>query len=56
MRMTQTEILHMRVSPEIVRALDNLRKLEDDFPTRTEMVRRLVERARDAAAKEAKRK
>ena len=43
--MAQTDILHMRVAPEVIRMLDNLRKSEDDLPSRSEMVRRLIERA-----------
>lgn len=43
--MTQTSILHMRVAPEFIEALDRLRKAEDDLPPRSEMVRRLIERA-----------
>ena len=46
--MTQTEILHMRVAPDLISALDRLRKQEADLPSRSEMVRRLIERA-DAA-------
>lgn len=44
MAQTQTEILHMRVAPDLIRTLDLLRKREDDLPSRTEMVRRIVER------------
>ncbi len=39
------EIIHMKVTPELIRALDNLRRAEPDLPSRSEMVRRLVERA-----------
>jgi metal-responsive CopG/Arc/MetJ family transcriptional regulator len=46
--MEQTEILHMRVSSTIMRKLDGLRKREDDLPSRSEMVRRLIERGESA--------
>lgn len=44
--MTQTEILHMRISAEHMAWLDDLRRVEPDLPARSEMVRRLIERAR----------
>ncbi len=47
--MAQDDFLHMRISKPLRDALDNLRKLESDFPSRSEMARRLIERA-DAAA------
>jgi metal-responsive CopG/Arc/MetJ family transcriptional regulator len=43
--MTQDSILHMRVSEDVKTLLDELRKLEPDLPSRSEMVRRLIERA-----------
>jgi metal-responsive CopG/Arc/MetJ family transcriptional regulator len=43
--MTQDSILHMRVSEDVKTLLDDLRKLEPDLPSRSEMVRRLIERA-----------
>lgn len=43
--MTQDSILHMRVSEDVKAALDELRKREPDLPSRSEMVRRLIERA-----------
>ena len=44
----QTEILHMRVTPDTVIMLDDLRKAEKDLPSRTEMVRRLISRSSQA--------
>lgn len=38
-------ILHMRISDEEKTVLDELRKAEPDLPSRSEMVRRLIERA-----------
>ena len=35
----------MRVSEEFLRDLDELRKRQDDLPSRSEMIRRLVEEA-----------
>ena len=43
--MTQDAILHMRIAGEIVEVLDDLRRKEKDLPTRSEMVRRLIQRA-----------
>jgi hypothetical protein len=39
----------MRIAPVIKEILDELRKLEKDLPSRSEMVRRLIVRALDAA-------
>lgn len=51
------EILHMRMDAEHLQMLDRIRKSEDDLPTRTEMVRRLIERAvSDREARETKSK
>ncbi len=52
--MTQDSILHMRVSEDVKALLDDLRKLEPDLPSRSEMVRRLIERA--VAERKGKRK
>jgi hypothetical protein len=43
--MEQDAILHMRVSGELKARIDLLRKAEPDLPSRSEMVRRLVDRA-----------
>ena len=43
--MTQSDILHMRLATEYLRMLDAIRRDEADIPTRSEMVRRLIERA-----------
>jgi hypothetical protein len=37
----------VRLTPELRRKLNNLRRKEDDIPTPVEMVRRLIERAAD---------
>lgn len=47
--MAQDSILHMRISEELRRELDELRKQEPDLPSRSEMVRRLILRARVSA-------
>jgi len=49
--MAQDDILHMRISAEMMATLDELRKREDDLPSRSEMVRRLIDRAMNAQAK-----
>ena len=36
--------LHMRVGIEIIEVLDYVRKFENDLPSRSEMVRRLIMR------------
>lgn len=38
-----------RVDPEFLRSLDDLRKLEPDLPSKTEMLHRVVEQARKKA-------
>jgi hypothetical protein len=43
--MTHDKILHMRIAPVFKEVLDELRKLEKDLPSRSEMVRRLIARA-----------
>jgi len=48
--MTQEAILHMRVSAEFEAQLAALRKAESDLPSKSEMIRRLVERANAALA------
>ena len=45
--MTQDTSLNMRIALEIKEILDELRKLEKDLPSRSEMVRRLIVRAFD---------
>ena len=41
----KTKQLQMRVSEDFLRDLDELRKRQDDLPSRSEMIRRLVEEA-----------
>ena len=43
--MTHDTFLNMRIAPEIKEVLDELRKLEKDLLSRSEMVRRLIVRA-----------
>ena len=43
--MNKTNLLQVRVSDDEVSAIDELRKAEADLPARSEMVRRLIERA-----------
>ena len=47
--MTQDTILHMRIAEEIRTKLDDLRRIEPDLPSRSEMVRRLIEEAHKRA-------
>ena len=47
--MTQDTILNMRVAEEIRAKLDDLRRAEPDLPSRSEMVRRLIEKAHERA-------
>lgn len=53
--MEKDAILHMRLQEDLKRSLDDLRRQEPDLPTRSEMVRRLIQRAIEASAKKAKR-
>jgi len=41
-----SERMELRISPEDLQAIDDLRRLEPDVPPRSEMIRRLIERAR----------
>jgi hypothetical protein len=43
--LVQNRIFQMRVTLDFLRSLDALRKLQSDHPSRTEMIRRLVEKA-----------
>ena len=47
--MTQDTILHMRIAEEIRAKLDDLRRLDPELPSRSEMVRRLIEEAHKRA-------
>lgn len=49
--MTQDTFLHMRIAEEVKLMLDDLRKGEPDLPSRSEMVRRLIERAHESEKK-----
>lgn len=41
----RTEHLHLRCEPALKRVLDALRRAEEDLPSQSEMVHRLVQRA-----------
>lgn len=43
--MKHDKILQMRLSAQIKADLDELRRREQDIPTRSEMIRRLISRA-----------
>lgn len=43
--MEHDQILQMRLSGELKKALDELRRREPDLPSRSEMIRRLIEKA-----------
>jgi len=47
----QDTFLHMRIAEEVKLMLDDLRKGEPDLPSRSEMVRRLIERAHESEKK-----
>lgn len=40
-----TKPIHIRLSEEMLRQLDDVRREESDLPNRSEMIRRLIERA-----------
>ena len=48
MSAAKDERFTFRATPEILEALDELRRAEKDVPTRSRMLKRLVERARAA--------
>lgn len=50
--MGKDAILHMRLEAAEKAALDDLRRAEPDLPSRSEMVRRLIQRALDAQKRE----
>ncbi len=41
----------VRLDEEDLRMVDELRRVEDDIPTRSEMIRRLIQRAAKASEK-----
>ena len=45
MRTDPDKFFQMRISKEFMMGVDELRKMEDDLPTRAELLRRLVDRA-----------
>jgi hypothetical protein len=47
----ETTMIQVKADLDLVCKLDDLRKLEDKIPSRTEMVRRLIERAHDQGRK-----
>ena len=49
--MTQDTQIAIRISTQALAALDQLRKNEDDLPSRAEMIRRLIERASEKKGK-----
>ncbi len=44
---SQDRILHMRVNDELIRTIDDWRRMEGDIPERTEAVRRMIRLAAD---------
>ncbi len=44
-QMEHTERMTIRIDPQWLKLLDDLRRREEDVPTRAEMIRRLVSRA-----------
>lgn len=46
-----TEPVMIRMSPQLIQAVDDRRRLEPDLPTRPEMVRRLLMAALDLPKK-----
>jgi hypothetical protein len=47
----KTERFELRMASNELAVLDRLRKAEDDLPSRSEMVRRLIERAAERKKK-----
>lgn len=50
---TDTEAVNLRLPREMIEALDDLRRLEPDLPTRPEMIRRALAQWLDVADKKA---
>ena len=48
-RMEHTQTITFKAEPETLAALLDLRKLEEDAPTKSDMIRRLVARAHKRA-------
>ena len=44
-------LFNFRADPAVIDALDQLRRVEADIPTRSEMARRIIKRAADRKAK-----
>ena len=51
MTQEQTERLQMRVSPQFIKSVDSWRRKQEDLPSRSEAIRRLVEMALKAKAR-----
>lgn len=49
--MEHDQILQMRLSADLKAMLDDLRRAEPDLPSRSEMIRRLIQRAAASAKK-----
>ena len=47
----QYPLFNFRADPEVIAYLDAMRRDEEDIPTRSEMVRRVIRRAGEAHAK-----
>lgn len=54
--MTQDTQIAIRMSTQALAALDDLRRVEADLPSRAEMIRRLIDRAAGARQQKDKRK
>ena len=54
--MSLKETMQLRVDEAFIKSLDILRRREDDIPSRSEMIRRLTERAAKAASEEKRKK
>lgn len=52
--MKRDEATQLRLTAEDKAKMDTLRKLEPDLPSRSELIRRLVDRAYEAATKRGK--
>ena len=48
---TYDPLFNVRLPPELLAMLDELRRVEPDIPTRSEMVRRLIRRSGEAQPK-----
>jgi hypothetical protein len=51
MVLTNDKLLQMRTTEEFIRRIDDWRRVQDDLPSRSEAIRRLIELGLEAASR-----